>query len=58
MTDVILRFDYIDDEVMWPEFDAEDRLKVGWIKATSGVRRMLLNVSQLRKRLLERLTGL
>jgi len=49
MTDVILRFDYIDDEVMWPEFDAGDRLRVGWIKAASGVRRALLNVVRIKR---------
>ena len=49
MTDVILRFDYIDDEIMWPEFDADGRLRVGWVRAVSGIRRTLLNVVRIKR---------
>jgi hypothetical protein len=49
MTDVILRFDYIDDEIMWPEFDTGGRLRVGWVRAVSGIRRALLNVVRIKR---------
>jgi hypothetical protein len=48
MTDVILRFDYIDDEIMWPEFRG-GRLISGWVRAVSGIRRVLLNVVRIKK---------
>jgi len=48
MTDVVLKFDYIDDEVMWPEF-AVGRLRVGWVRAVSGIRRALLNVVRIKR---------
>jgi len=46
---MILRFDYIDDEIMWPEFGADGVLKVGWVRAVSGIRRTLLNVVRIKR---------
>jgi hypothetical protein len=48
MTDVILKFDYIDDEILWPEF-AGGRIKTGWVKAVSGIRNPLLNVARIKR---------
>jgi len=50
MTDVVLKFDYIDDEIQGPEFDASGRMRVGWVTAFAvGNRRTLLNVARIRK---------
>ena len=46
---MILRFDYIDDEIMWPEFGADGRLLTGWVRAVSGIRRTLLNVVRIKR---------
>jgi muconolactone delta-isomerase len=49
MTDVVLAFDYIDDEIRWPEFDIRGRLRAGWVKVAAGVDRPLLNVVKIKK---------
>ncbi len=48
MTDVVLKFDYIDDEVLWPEVRG-GKLVSGWVKAVSGIDRPLLNVTRIKK---------
>jgi hypothetical protein len=50
-TEVVLKFVYIDDEVMWPEpNDDGDSLRVGWVRAvTESGHIILLDVSRIRK---------
>ena len=48
MTEVVLRFDYIDDEVMWPEVSG-GRIVSGWVRAVAGVEWPLLNVVRIKK---------
>jgi len=48
MTDVVLKFDYIDDQIQWPEFSG-GKMVVGWVMAISGIDRPLLNVARIKK---------
>jgi hypothetical protein len=48
MTEVVLKFDYIDDEIHWPEFSG-GRMVVGWVTAVADIRRVLLNVARIKK---------
>jgi len=48
MTNVILRFDYVDDEIQWPEFSV-GKIVAGWVTAVAGIRRTLLNVMRIKK---------
>jgi len=47
-TDVVLKFDYIDDEILRPEL-RNGELVGGWVKAVSGIDRPLLNVARIKK---------
>ncbi len=52
MTDVVLRFDYIDDEVKWPKAE-RDWLAEGYVKAVAntkwGFKEAWLNVRKIKK---------
>ena len=48
MTEVALGFDYIDDEIHWPEFN-DGKMVVGWVTAVADIRRVLLNVTRIKK---------
>jgi len=49
MAGVILKFDYIDDEIWEPEVDEKGNVKRGWLKAVSGIRRPLLSIERIKR---------
>jgi len=49
MVDVVLKFDYIDDEIWEPEVDEKGNVKRGWVKAVSGINRPLLNIARIKR---------
>jgi len=48
MTKVVLKFNYIDDEIQWPEFNG-GKMVSGWVTAVAGSRRVLLNVIRIKR---------